>query len=377
MPERAPTSADPAGRLGVDARRQASRVLSILREELGMQLAYLTEFVGAQQVVRHVEGDAASLGLRPGVTVPLAGSYCQMVVRGELHGVVPDTAREPKVAALPVTQEAGLGAYVGVPLYREGGELYGTLCCASGHAQPELAARDTSFVKVLARVLGDAIAEDERRALLEEALAGREQDLAAANATLAASHHELARRLSMAVEFRDDATGAHVQRVGELSSALAAAAGVTRRECAMMAVAAPLHDVGKLAVPDRILLKPGPLTPGEQLIMRNHAQVGHDLLCGSVSPVLEMAATIALTHHERVDGGGYPNGLCGEAIPLEGRIVAIVDVHDALSSDRPYRSALSRPEIRSLLERGRGTHFDSWLLELFLEEVLPAGEGLR
>jgi hypothetical protein len=358
------------GHLRSGSRRQAERVLAIARDELGMDIAYLSEFVGPDQVIRHVVGDGSAFGLDPGTRVPLDGSYCRMVVAGEMSGVIADTAREPKVAGLPVTRTAGLGAYVGVPVRLEGGEVYGTLCCASSAAQPALDARETAFLRVLARVVGDALAEDRERERLEAALTSRSADLRSTTERLAASHAELVRRLSMAVEYRDDATGAHVHRVAELSGELARAAGLAERDWVLIREASPLHDVGKVAIPDPILLKPGPLTEAERRTMTRHTEIGHDLLTGSDAPALRMAATIALTHHERYDGGGYPHGLARDAIPLEGRIVALVDVFDALSHDRVYRPAWPRERILALLREGRGTHFDPDLVDLFLERNL-------
>jgi putative two-component system response regulator len=188
---------------------------------------------------------------------------------------------------------------------------------------------------------------------------------------LAESHAEMTRRLSMAVEYRDDATGGHIHRVAGLAEALARAAGLDETDCVLIRQAAPLHDVGKVAIPDHILLKPGRLNEAEREQMCHHAQIGHDLLAGSESPVLRLAASIALTHHERYDGAGYPRGLAGEEIPLEGRIVAIVDVYDALANDRVYRSSWPHERIAGLLREGRGAEFDPPLVDLFLARCLP------
>jgi two-component system, response regulator RpfG len=138
-------------------------------------------------------------------------------------------------------------------------------------------------------------------------------------------------------------------------------------------LAATMHDVGKVAVPDAVLLKEGPLTPAEREVMERHTLVGHEMLSGSRSGLIELAATIALTHHERVDGRGYPNGLAGDDIPLAGRIVAVADVFDALTSDRIYRPAMSVSEGLRILTDGRGTQFDEAVLDAFehgLGEIL-------
>ena len=143
--------------------------------------------------------------------------------------------------------------------------------------------------------------------------------------------------------------------------------------CERLRHAAPLHDVGKVAIPDAILLKPGPLTPEERAIVETHAEEGHRLVRGSSSSILDMAATIALSHQEKWDGSGYPRGLKGEAIPIEGRIVAVADVFDALTSDRVYRKAFSVEEAIQMMREQRGRHFDPVLLDAFMEVLGRTG----
>lgn len=352
-------------------RRQAARVLAIAREELGMDLAYLSEFTGAQQVILETDGRSNGVKIDVGMSAMLTDGYCQRVVDGLLGNVVPDTSADEVTAALPITKAAGLGAYVGFPVRYGDGEIFGTLCAASDHPEPSLVDRDMAFMRVLARVLADTLDEDRERDRLETALSGSTETLHETAERLAESHTEMVRRLSMAVEFRDDATGGHSRRVAEMSEALAAVAGLEEEQCTLIRLASPLHDVGKVAIPDSILLKPGRLTAGERIRMNRHAQIGHDLLKGSSSPVLQMAATIALTHHERYDGSGYPQRLAGEDIPIEGRIVAIVDVYDALSSDRVYRAGWPPERIREVFQQGRGSEFDPGLVDLFLSSCLP------
>ena len=135
----------------------------------------------------------------------------------------------------------------------------------------------------------------------------------------------------------------------------------------LLRAAAPMHDVGKIATPDEILSKPGPLTDDERKEMERHTVIGHEILANSESELLRIAATIALTHHERFDGSGYPQGLVGEEIPLEGRIAAVADVFDALLSDRCYRPALPVEEAVDLMTKGRGTQFDSQIADVLLE----------
>jgi len=178
--------------------------------------------------------------------------------------------------------------------------------------------------------------------------------------------HETVVRLARAAEFRDPETGAHIVRMARYSVLIAKHVGMTQAEQDMLLMAAPMHDVGKLGTPDHILLKRGKLTPEELEVMRQHAQIGHEILKDSSSPVLKMAAQIAMSHHEKYDGSGYPNGLAGAQIPLVGRIVAVADVFDALTSQRPYKPAWSLEQARSFLLQGRGSHFDPRCIDEFL-----------
>ena len=183
-------------------------------------------------------------------------------------------------------------------------------------------------------------------------------------------------RLSHAAEEHDEETGAHVERVSAYAGLLARLAGLDARQCELVRLAAPLHDVGKISVPDHILRKPGPLTASERETMETHSEAGHRILAGSQAALLQIAARIALTHHERFDGTGYPRGLAGQDIPLEGRIVAIADVFDALTSNRPYRAALTVDETIRIMLEGRGSHFDADLLDRFVG-ALPEVAAVR
>ena len=165
-------------------------------------------------------------------------------------------------------------------------------------------------------------------------------------------------RLARAAEYRDDATGHHTRRVGRAAALVAAELGWSADDVEMMRLAAPLHDVGKIGIPDGILLNDGPLSPAEFEVMRSHCSIGADILSGSEVPLLRLAAEIALTHHERWDGLGYPSGLVGEEIPLSGRIVAVVDTYDALTHPRPYKEAWSADEAIEDILRGSGERFD-------------------
>jgi PAS domain S-box-containing protein len=188
-----------------------------------------------------------------------------------------------------------------------------------------------------------------------------------AQASLRRSHEETIRRLARAAEFRDDETGAHIERMGQYCELIAARLGLEPEFRERLRIASPMHDVGKIGVPDAILLKPGPLDAGERVEMQRHAEIGYGILAGSGAELLDLAATIAWTHHERFDGGGYPRGLKGEEIPLEGRIAAVADVFDALTSDRVYRAAFTRAEALMMMRAERGLHFDPRVLDAFLE----------
>jgi methanogenic corrinoid protein MtbC1 len=218
---------------------------------------------------------------------------------------------------------------------------------------------------------------DRGRAALEREVDGRTSELKRALSELEIAQAETVRRLSMAVEFRDEDTGAHIERIGRFSTLLAEHIGMDAQFCERLGHAAPLHDVGKVAIPDAILLKPGPLTPEERAIVETHAEEGHRLVRGSSSSILDMAATIALSHQEKWDGSGYPRGLKGEAIPIEGRIVAVADVFDALTSDRVYRKAFSVEEAVQMMREQRGRHFDPVLLDAFMEVLGQTGPDAR
>jgi putative two-component system response regulator len=180
---------------------------------------------------------------------------------------------------------------------------------------------------------------------------------------------EILDRLSLAAEYRDDLTGGHARRVGVVSERLARAVGVPQTKAELIRRAAALHDLGKVGIPDSILLRAGVLSPEEMSVMRTHTHIGARILSGSRSPVLQMAELIALTHHERWDGTGYSPGLAGEAIPLEGRIVAVADAFDAMVNDRPYRRAMRVEEALEELLRQSGRQFDPRIVEAMVCET--------
>ncbi len=172
-------------------------------------------------------------------------------------------------------------------------------------------------------------------------------------------------RLGVAGEYKDSETGAHVRRIGCYSEIVARRLGWGPAACQAIARTAPMHDIGKIAIPDSIVLKPGPLTPNERQIMNTHTVKGAEILNQNGGALMRLAATIALTHHERWDGGGYPSGLLGEEIPIEGRIVALVDVFDALLTVRPYKQAWPLDVAVSYIKEHSGTQFDPRLVSIF------------
>ena len=204
---------------------------------------------------------------------------------------------------------------------------------------------------------------------LEHAIELRRMRLATdeAAADLRDAHEETIRRLAIALDSRSEETAAHVMRMSALAERLAERLGLQDEDLAFFPLAAAMHDIGKIGIPDAVLDKPGPLTPEERGVMERHTQIGHDILSGSGSELLDLAAEIALTHHEHWTGGGYPQRLEGTAIPLSGRIAAVVDVFDALTSARVYRPAMLREEALDIMRGGRGTHFDPDVLDAFLE----------
>lgn len=194
-------------------------------------------------------------------------------------------------------------------------------------------------------------------------------ELQAMQVQVEATQREIIRRLCSAGEFRDNETGQHVARMAQLAHRLALAAGCDDAFAAQLLEAAPLHDIGKIGIPDHVLLKPGRLDAHEWTVMKRHAMIGHGLLSGSGLPLLDLAAEIARSHHEKWDGSGYPAGLCGDAIPLSGRIVAVADVFDALLSPRPYKEAWPVDRVVTHLREQAGQQFDPRLVTLFLSEI--------
>jgi putative two-component system response regulator len=202
-----------------------------------------------------------------------------------------------------------------------------------------------------------------------EALRRKITQLEKAQEELRQSREETIQRLALAAEFRDTDTARHLQRMSLYCAVLARRHGLEPDRCELIRIASPMHDIGKIGTPDNILLKPGKFSPEEFEIITRHSEMGRHILDGSKAEVLKLAATIAWTHHEKFDGTGYPRRLSGETIPLEGRIAAVADTFDALTTKRVYKPAYSPEQAFDIMREGRGKHFDPSLLDTFLNAV--------
>jgi putative two-component system response regulator len=213
----------------------------------------------------------------------------------------------------------------------------------------------------------DAVLSQMERMLNDLHRLYRERNLALQE--VSAAHHEALMRLALAAEYRDDDTGIHIVRIGFLAERLALAAGCPAEWARMLRMAAPMHDIGKIGIPDAVLKKPGALDDAERTTMKLHPEIGAAILGRSRNPLFQLAAEAAASHHERFDGTGYPRGLAGDAIPLSGRIVAIVDFFDALTMDRCYRKAYSDEDALRMLVQQRGRAFDPMLVDIFVRDI--------
>ena len=197
-----------------------------------------------------------------------------------------------------------------------------------------------------------------------------EQTVRKRTAQIEATQLEIIQRLGRAAEFRDNETAYHIIRMSKYAALIAEESGLGQELCSLILNASPMHDIGKIGIPDSVLLKPGKLDPDEWEIMKGHAEIGARILSGHNSPLMAMGSEIALNHHERWDGAGYPQGLSGEAIPITARIVAIADVFDALTSSRPYKKAWPLEKALDEIKRGADKQFDAKMVEHFFT-VLP------
>jgi putative two-component system response regulator len=193
------------------------------------------------------------------------------------------------------------------------------------------------------------------------------EEVTRAQREVQAGHLDTIRRLTLAAEYKDHDTAGHIERIGRYSQVVGMAMHLQPGVVDLLLHAAPMHDVGKLGIPDSILLKPGPLDEEERAIMDTHTTIGAQILAGSTSPVIQMGERVALAHHEKWDGTGYPNGIAGEEIPIEARICAVVDFFDALTMDRPYRKAVPNDEVVNMILEENGTRFEPAVVQIFLD----------
>jgi len=215
---------------------------------------------------------------------------------------------------------------------------------------------------------------------LESEVAKRTKELRKAFEKIKSASLETIYRLTRAAEHKDEDTGAHVRRMSNYSAIIARTMGLTEETVGFILYAAPMHDIGKIGIPDRILLKPAKLDPDEWVIMEQHTIIGGNILEGSDAGFIKLGEIVAITHHEKWDGTGYPKGLNGKNIPLVGRIVAIADVFDALTSKRPYKEAFPLEKSYEIIKKGRGTHFDPDVVDAFFaseEKLLTIKEEFK
>jgi HD-GYP domain-containing protein (c-di-GMP phosphodiesterase class II) len=323
-----------------------------------------------EAALRELAGRAQRRAFRPGEIVfreGEPGDSLHVVTRGLLSVVRP--SRDP-----------------GLVLHRLGaGDVFGEVgVLNSARRLASIVAVDASETVEVRKEHLDAVLDDDPRAMrhmlgtLALSLTLAKEELSRHNsrlevkvrertADLRESQLELVRRLAHAAESRDDATGIHITRMSRMCAQLALDVGMTEAEAEQLMHASSMHDIGKIAIPDRVLLKEGALTAEEWEVMKTHTTVGAQLLSGSRSPVVRMAEMIALTHHEKWDGTGYPAGLVGEDIPLVARICAVCDVFDALVSVRPYKEAWLVEDALAEIRRLAGTHLDPNLADLFVD----------
>jgi len=233
----------------------------------------------------------------------------------------------------------------------------------------ELLARVRSLLKV--KAYNDLTMNYRKE--LEAEVAKRTEDLKHAFEKIKAASLDTIYRLSFASEYKDEDTGAHIKRMSRYSAALARRMGLDESTVETILYASPMHDLGKIGIPDRVLLKPAGLDPAEWEVMKRHTVIGAEILKGSDAELIRMGESIAQNHHEKWDGSGYPNGLKGIEIPIASRIAAIADVFDALTSKRPYKEAFSVEMSLAIILEGRGSHFDPDVVDAFFaiqEEIL-------
>lgn len=320
-------------------RPSVESALAALREFLGVDVAYTSEIAGGFTTLRALGGDGGSFSIAEGMSLPNEQTYCHGIMTGRLPSVMPDVTTVEAARALPITEIAGIGAFASVPLRFSDGRLYGTLCAANHAAMPTLGPRELQFLHVVARIVADQLEREESYEATQQL-----RSQAAAASTLVA-----------AVAARDTYTGEHSAAVVKLAGAVAGELGLVGAEVRDVEQVALLHDIGKIAIPDAILHKAGPLSDREWTVMRTHP-VSSEQLIRNVPDLCHLASAIR-SEHERWDGAGYPDGLAGDDIPMASRITLACDAFHAMTSDRPYRPAMTFEEATSEIAAGSGSQF--------------------
>jgi hypothetical protein len=343
-------TATPLERLAyLAAQPSIKEALAAAREIMGVEVACATAITDdGLQVIESVDGDGESFGIAPGVELDFDLTFCRRVLAGELPALVADVAEEPGADEVPLIAALDGAAIVSVPLTLSDGSLYGTLCAASREPQPNWRKRDVQFLEVLARIVVGEI----------------ERDLLAAQRDSAAARTETIEALLAAVDARDGYTGAHSRAVVAYARATAEMLRLPEDECSDVEQVAMLHDVGKIALSDRVLGKPGYLDAEDWAAIHEHPIAGERIVASI--PSLAKLAPAVRAEHERWDGTGYPDGLAGHKIPMASRIVLVCDAYDAMTSDRPYRRAMSADVAVEELVRGAGTQFDAAVVGAFV-----------
>ncbi len=322
------------------------RAVDAVREFLGMEVAFIGQITPESEILRVVRGDGDSFGFAEGKRIALEETYCQRVLRGRLPNLITDARADDRARSLRVTSESDVGAFVSIPLNFSSGALYGMLCAASHDPKPGLGYRELQFLNVFARMVCDVLEREElQRRVHESERRAHESEL----------HSAAVGVLLAAVDSRDSYTGSHSKAVVDHAVAVAKRLGLAPGETTDVRDVAILHDIGKLAIPDAILHKPGPLSEGEWKVMRTHPIASERLL--AQVPSLRHLCRAVRAEHERWDGSGYPDGLAGREIPIASRITLVCDAFHAMTSERPYRHAVSVADACAEIEAGSGTQF--------------------
>jgi len=350
--DRPPTSGRP-----VRTAAGIGRLLELARGQLDMPVSFLTRLHGDSYVFAHFVGKHERFGVPEGDAMPLSDTYCQRMLDGRIGSTVADLEAEPETCDLDVTKSLGLRAYAGVPVHLRSGEIYGTLCAVDTRPHPELSERHANLLWFLSDLAAELI-EDET----EQQAVRRVQ----ASATGV-------RTLLVALEARDYYTSEHSKQVVELASAVASRLGLDQDATRDVEQVALLHDIGKVGIPDAILHKQGPLDEQEWQLMRQHPVVGEHIIAGT--PGLSHLAPAMRAEHEHWDGGGYPDGLAGEQIPLASRITLVCDALNAMTNDRPYRPAMTLQCARQELRACAGGQFDPQTVQALLAEIATPPES--